>query len=239
VSSVRSWRSRCSWAHGGAWASLIILVSFGLIAVAIAKLPRALFTDRVRAIFERGSETTSQTTLRWTVLLLVSLLLVAAQFGLDVILGAFAAGLILRQLTPEGDTLLEHKIDGLAFGFFVPLFFVTSGIGVDVATIVSHPERLAVFFVLIALIRGVPAYVIFRRDLDGNQARRLALYTATGLPIIVAVTQIGLATGVMLPENAAALVGAGVLSVLVFPLAADLLGRKARTEMRATDPLPP
>lgn len=220
----------------GAWASLIILVAFGLIALAIAKLPRALFTDRVRGIFERGSETTSQTTLRWTVLLLVGLLLISARFGLDVILGAFAAGLILRQLTPDGDTMLEHKIDGLAFGLFVPLFFVTSGIAVDVASIVEHPDRLVVFFVLIAVIRGVPAFVIFRRDVQGNEAVRLALYTATGLPIIVAVTQIGLATGVMLPENAAALVGAGVLSVLLFPLAAELIDRRARTAASEADP---
>jgi Kef-type K+ transport system membrane component KefB len=214
----------------GAWESMVILLVFGFIAVAIERLPRALFTSRIRAIFEHGSETTSQTTLRWTVLLLVGLLLVAAEFGLDVILGAFAAGLVFRQLTPEGDWALEHKLDGLAFGLFVPLFFVTSGIQVDVTSIIENPDRLAVFFVLIAAVRGIPVLVLFRRDLPGSELIRLALYAATGLPIIVAVTQIGLATGIMLPENAAALVGAGVVSVLVFPLAADLVGRKAGTD---------
>jgi len=87
----------------GAWASLVILLVFAVIAVAIDRIPRVLVTRRISAIFEHGSETTQQTTLRWTVLLLVGLLLMAAEFGLDVILGAFAAGLILRQLTPDGD----------------------------------------------------------------------------------------------------------------------------------------
>ncbi len=163
-------------------------------------------------------------------LLLVGLLLIAAEFGLDAILGAFAAGLILRQLTPEGDEALEHKLDGLAFGLFVPLFFVTSGIEVDVTSIVESPGRLAVFFVLIAIVRGIPVLFFFSRDVHGTERIRLGLFTATGLPIIVAVTQIGLATEHMLPENAAALVGAGVISVLVFPLSAELVGRRARRD---------
>jgi Kef-type K+ transport system membrane component KefB len=211
----------------GAWASVVILATFGVIAVAIDRLPRALFTHRIRAIFERGSETTSQTTLRWTVLLLVGLLLLASEFGLDAILGAFAAGLILRQLTPAGDEALEHKLDGLAFGLFVPLFFVTSGIEVDVTSIIDNPGRLAVFFLLIAVVRGLPVLLFFSRDVQGTELIRLGLFTATGLPIIVAVTQIGLATEHMLPENGAALVGAGVISVLVFPLTAEWLGRRA------------
>ena len=125
--------------------------------------------------------------------------------------------IILRRLTPDGDRALELKIDGIAFGLFVPLFFVTSGTQVDITSIIENPGRLAVFFLLIAAVRGIPALVIFRHELPGNEPLRLALYTATGLPIIVAVTQIGLATGVMLPENAADLVGGGVISVLAFP----------------------
>ncbi|HKE69078.1 MAG TPA: cation:proton antiporter [Nocardioidaceae bacterium] len=222
----------------GAWASLVILLVFAVIAVAIDRIPRVLVTRRISAIFEHGSETTQQTTLRWTVLLLVGLLLMAAEFGLDVILGAFAAGLILRQLTPDGDEALEHKLDGIAFGLFVPLFFVTSGIQVDVTSIIQNPGRLAVFFFLIAAIRGLPVLVIFSRDLHGRELVRLGLFTATGLPIIVAVTQIGLATGIMIPENAAALVGAGVISVLVFPLTAELLGRKSERTDAAVEPSP-
>lgn len=219
----------------GAWASLLVLATFGVVAVLVALLPRRLFTARVQAIFERGRETTSQTAVRWTVVLLLGLLLVSAEWGLDVILGAFAAGIILRQLTPEGDQHLEARIEGIAYGFFVPLFFVVSGITVDILSILANPGRLLLFFVLIAVVRGLPALVLFRRELPGNEPRRLALYTATGLPIIVAVTQVGLAAGVMLPENAAALIGAGVLSVLVFPLGADLLRRSAeRAQSPAT-----
>lgn len=222
----------------GAWASVIILAIFGAIALVIDRVPRALFTHRIRAIFERGSETTSQTTLRWTVLLLVGLLLIASEFGLDAILGAFAAGLILRQLTPAGDEALEHKLDGLAFGLFVPLFFVTSGTEVDVTSIIENPGRLAVFFLLIAVVRGMPVLIFFSRDLHGTELIRLGLFTATGLPIIVAVTQIGLATENMLPENAAALVGAGVISVLVFPLTAEWLGRRPARRESAVEESP-
>lgn len=208
----------------GAWHSLALLAAFGAIAVVLVRLTRWLETHPVAALVRLGADTSSQTPVRMTVVLLVGLLVLAGELGLDVVLGAFAAGIVLRLTLPRGDVSLEHKLEGLAFGFFVPAFFVVSGMGIDLQSILDGPARVVVFFVLILAVRGLPVLVLHRRRLPGRDPLRLALYAATGLPLIVAITEIGLATGEMRPENAAALVGAGLLSVLVFPLLARSLG---------------
>jgi Kef-type K+ transport system membrane component KefB len=210
----------------GAITSLVVLAAFGLVALLLAALPSRL-GPRFKEILLRGRETTSQTSLRLIMLLLVGLLAIAGAFGLDVILGAFFAGVITRRhVSPGTDERLEAKIDGLAFGLFVPLFFVVSGMSLDVQAILESPGRLVLFFALLVVCRGLPTLLWFRGWLPRPDLLRLALYTATGLPIIVAVTTIGLESGVMLPANAAALVGAGVLSVLLFPAAAHVIGAR-------------
>jgi len=164
---------------------------------------------------------------RFAVLLLVSLLLISGRLGLDVILGAFAAGIVLRVALPDGDRALEHKLDGLAFGFFIPAFMVVSGMQLDIRSIIQDPARMLAFFALMVAIRGLPVLVIFRRWFPGLEALRMALYCATGLPLIVAISAIGLESGVMLPANAAALVGAGLLSVIILPMAARLVPHRS------------
>ena len=171
-----------------------------------------------------GADTTGQTTLRWSVLLLIGLLVVAGEFGLDVVLGAFLAGAVLRRWAPGEVHAFESKLDALGYGFFIPVF-VFAGMGVDLASIREAPARLFVFLVLLLVVRGLPVLVVYRHALAWRERTQLMLCTATTLPLIVALTQIGLNSGTMLPENAAALVGAGVLSVLLFPLGALLLHR--------------
>lgn len=191
----------------GAWESFLLLLAFGVVAVVVDRLPRRVWSDRLSADFSRGYDSTSQTAVRWCVVLLLGLLVVASDFGLDMILGAFAAGLILRRLSPAGEPVLESKLDGLAFGFFIPVFFVVSGMTIDLASIVDDPSRLVIFFALMVLVRGVPTWLLARRDLPRPQPLQLALFTATGLPIIVAITQIAMDSGEMESANAAALVG--------------------------------
>ena len=210
----------------GALTSLIVLAAFGAVALLLAALPPRV-GPRFIEILLRGRETTSQTSLRLIVLLLIGLLALAGAFGLDVILGAFFAGMITRRhVSPGTDERLEAKVDGLAFGLFVPLFFVVSGMSLDVQAILEAPERLLLFFALLVLCRGLPTLLWFRGWLPRPDLLRLALYTATGLPIIVAVTTVGVESGLMVPANAAALVGAGVLSVLLFPAAAHVIGAR-------------
>jgi len=95
----------------------------------------------------------------------------------------------------------------------------------DLHSIIESPARLVVFFLLFLVVRGLPALLFYRHDLPVRGRVQMMLLTATALPLLVALGAIGLESGTMLPENAAALVGAGVLSVIVFPAVAVGLGR--------------
>jgi Kef-type K+ transport system membrane component KefB len=173
-----------------------------------------------------GQGATAQTTLRWTVAMLLLLLLIANAFGLDVVLGAFLAGIVLRRWAPGDVKSLDDKLDAVGYGFFIPVFFVASGMGLDLRSIVQSPDRLILFFVLLLVVRGLPTLLIYRSALPRPQRLELVFLMATALPLLVALAEIGLETGEMLPENAAALVGAGVLSVLVFPGIAVAIDRR-------------
>jgi len=134
---------------------------------------------------------------------------------------------------------LEAKLDAVGYGFFIPVFFVSSGMTLDLNAIAEAPERLLVFFLLLLVVRGLPALALYRQDLPLVQRLQMTLLTATALPLLVALSQIGLSTGHMLPENAAALVGAGVLSVMVYPGLALALNQRAAEGAAPGDPEPP
>jgi Kef-type K+ transport system membrane component KefB len=206
--------------------ALVSLVAVGVLAVILSFAPRLIRGNRLERILREGEGATSQTTVRFTVVLLLLLLVIASEFGLDVVLGAFLAGIVLRRWAPGDVHALEGKLDALGYGFFIPLFFVSSGMTLDVRSIAEAPARLLAFFVLLLLVRGVPALFLYRKDLPAVQRVQMMLLTATALPLLVALAEIGLRNGTMLRENAAALVGAGALSVLVFPTAAVAIGRR-------------
>jgi Kef-type K+ transport system membrane component KefB len=212
----------------GAFLGLLSLVVIAGLALLLTFIPRLVRNEKIREIFAEGEHETSQTSLRWTMVLLFALLVIAADFGLDVVLGAFLAGVVLRRWARGDVHSLEAKLDAVGYGFFIPVFFVTSGMGLDLQSIIESPARLVVFFVLFLAVRGLPALLFYRRDLPMRGRVQLMLLTATALPLLVALAKIGLESGTMLPENAAALVGAGVLSVIVFPAVAVSLGRSAR-----------
>jgi Kef-type K+ transport system membrane component KefB len=209
----------------GAFLGLLSLVVVAGVALLFTFVPRLVRQKRIRAILSEGEHATSQTILRWTMVLLFALLVVAADFGLDVVLGAFLAGVVLRRWAPGDVHSLEAKLDAVGYGFFIPVFFVTSGMSLDLRSIIEAPARLVVFFVLFLAVRGLPALLFYRRDLPMRGRVQLMLLTATALPLLVALAEIGLESGTMLPENAAALVGAGVLTVIVFPAVAVSLRR--------------
>lgn len=205
--------------------AVLSVVLFGGFALLFAKIPAWVRTDRLVTVIERGQETSAQTAVRLTALLLVALLAVAEGFGLDVVLGAFIAGIIIRQLSPTSlEGALQTKVEGIAFGVFIPIFFIVSGARLDIDSIIANPSLLLIFFVLLLLVRGVPQFFLYRRAIPQTKTRAgYSLYVATALPIIVAVTSVELGAGVMSSGVAAALVGAGALSVLVFPLIAQAL----------------
>jgi Kef-type K+ transport system membrane component KefB len=210
----------------GHFLGMVSLVGMGVVAYALSLLPRLVHSVRVAEITVEGENATSQTTLRFTVFLLFALLVIANDFGLDVVLGAFLAGIVLKRWAPGDVDSLEDKLDAIGYGFFIPLFFVYSGMALDLNSIAEAPARLLVFFLLLLAVRGLPALVLYRKDLPGVERVQMVLLTATALPLLVALAHIGLDTGEMLPENAAALVGAGVLSVITFPGLAVALNRR-------------
>ena len=208
------------------WWEAVIIASIAGLAFVLAWLTRLLSGTRVAAIIGENKHSTSQSTLRITVVLLVGLLLITQKFGIEAALGAFFAGMVLRRTSTPGDNSeFEEKLDAVGYGFFIPVFFVSSGMALDVQSIVENPARLLVFFVLLLLVRGAPALLVYRKSLVPRERIEMMFLTATALPLLVALSEIGLSSGVMLPENAAALVGAGVLSIAVFPFVATRLHR--------------
>jgi Kef-type K+ transport system membrane component KefB len=208
--------------------ALASLAAVGALAVVLSFAPRLVRGNRLGRILLEGEGATAQTYVRWTVVLLLLLLVIAQEFGLDVVLGAFLAGIVLRRWAPGDVHALESKLDAIGYGFFIPLFFVASGMTLDIRSIAEAPLRLLVFLLLLLVVRGVPALFLYRRDLPPAQRVEMMFLTATALPLLVALAEIGLRNGTMLRENAAALVGAGVLSVLVFPMVAVTVQRRAR-----------
>jgi Kef-type K+ transport system membrane component KefB len=210
----------------GRFFGLLSLVAVAAIALVISLIPKVVRSERLQRILTEGQHTTAQTTLRWTVVMLLLLLLIASAFGLDAVLGAFLAGVVLRRWAPADVKSLEEKLDAVGYGFFIPIFFVTSGMSLDLQSILRAPGRLMLFFVLLLAVRGLPTLLIYRSALPRPQRLELLFLLATALPLLVALSEIGLASGIMLPENAAALVGAGVLSVLIFPAVAVAIDRR-------------
>ena len=233
---------------GGAGQAIVAIIMFGLIAAAVTLPWRRLRRDtsKMFSVVQAGSETTGQTTVRLTVLLLVALCVLAELFRLDVVLGAFAAGFVLRQAIPQGDEQLEHKLNGLAFGMLIPVFFVTSGMAIDARAVAAAPLVLIVFVLLIVAVRGLPVFVSSRLERDRvsgarlfgtRESVRIGLFAATGLPIIVAVTTTAVSAGQMSQANASVLVAGGAVTVLTMPLLATLLG--GRTAVSDVSPSRP
>lgn len=215
----------------GTWAGVVSLLLFagvGIVVVGVLKWARH-HPGTIGGIIARGADTTAQAPVRATVALIVGLLVVASYFGLDTVLGAFVAGAIVRSLGPV-DEKYELRMGGLAFGFFVPMFFVISGMGIDVSAVVSAPIDLVVAFVLIVVVRGGPVLLLYRRRLPSPQPLQLALLTATGLPMIVAVTALAVAAGNMPQDKASVSIAAGMVTVIVLPITALALRRRPAVE---------
>ena len=214
----------------GQFVALASVAVVGVLAIVLSTVPWLTRSRTIQRVIHEGQDATGQITLRWAVVLLFVMLAVASQFGLDVVLGAMLAGIVLRTWTRKVniDTAgLEQKFDAVGYGVFIPIFFITSGMGLELKTIAQNPLRLLLFFVLLLAVRGVPSLLVYRRALPRRQRVEMTFITATTLPLLIALAAIGQEDGVMLPATTAALVGAGVLSVLVYPLIAVMLHRSA------------
>jgi Kef-type K+ transport system membrane component KefB len=173
-------------------------------------------------LLERTFETSSQLAVRLAVVLVFGLVALATQLGLDLLLGGFVAGMITR-LALRGHELdvFESKLTALGYGFLIPFFFVTSGMAFNVDELVSDPTallKLPLFVGLFLVVRGVPAMLLYRSVLGLRDRSALAVFCATELPLVVAITTLAESTGAMRASTASALVGAAIISTLIFPL---------------------
>ena len=225
----------------GAAAEVILLIAFGgLVALAAAAAVRAR-PDRVVKALRETIHTTGQAAVRLTVFLLAALVWLANDVGFDFVLGAFAAGLVvgLALDTPEG-AVVRMRLEGIGFGFVIPVYFVVTGMNFDLDSLLSARglSLAALFLALLFVVRGASS-LLWVRELPRRQTLGLAFFGATGLPLIVAIVGIGTGRGAIGADVGASLVGAGMISVLVFPLLATAVaGRRATEERPESVPIP-
>ena len=209
-----------------------ILIAFVVLAVGTAVLA-VRSVETTWGAMSRTIESSGQAAVRVAVLLVFGMVALAGDLGLDVLLGGFVAGIITRlALKGREVEILESKLNALGYGFFIPFFFIVSGMRFDLDSLVESPGAMAkmlLFFVLFLVVRGVPALLLYGKVLDARDRLALAFFSSTQLPLVVAITTIALDAGKMRTSTAAALVGAAILSTLVFPLVGLHL-RRGRTE---------
>jgi Kef-type K+ transport system membrane component KefB len=213
--------------HGSA---LVLMLVFTAIIVAGAYVALRFRPPQIVLLLQEKMHTSAQLPVRLAVLVLASLVILARDLGLDAILGALAAGVVVALASPgEYGEALRHKLEGIGFGFFVPIFFVATGLRYDLQALSSSRLallQLPMFLGLFLVVRGLPA-LLAPRELDLRSRIALGLLSATQLPLVVAIAEIGVNSGRLKPETAASLVGAGMVSVLLFPIAALALRRIA------------
>ena len=231
--------------EGGVGATLVLLGLLLGVAVAVCLATKRVEMSRiVRMDLQRLQDTTAQIRVRGAIVLLIGFVALAEAFGLEAILGAFAAGAILTLI--DRDDRMTHplfrlKLESIGFGVFIPVFFVASGVRFDLNALLDKPSNLAmvpIFLVALAVARGIPA-VMYRGFVGGRRSAIAGLLQATSLPFIVAATAIGERLDLLTAAQSAALVAAGLLSVLVFPLVGlSLLKGHDHAEPAADEPEP-
>ncbi|MFI6580473.1 cation:proton antiporter [Embleya sp. NPDC050493] len=221
-----------------AGASAVALACFAAVTVVVFAFARRPLPGALDRVVRATLHSSGQLAIRLAVLVLALLVWAADELGLDALLGAFAAGLVIRLLLSdmpaESRETVAGKLDGIGFGLFVPVFFVISGVRFDGRALFSDVGTLALlplFLALLLVVRGVPTYLLERGSPAGVRLG-LALFASAGLPLIVVITGIGVDEGELRAGTAAAMVGAGMVSVLVFPL----LGMRAYRGAVIADP---
>jgi len=228
---------------GSTGSKVVVLGAFaGLVVVTGLAVSGAARSVRLGQVLLRLQDTTAEIRVRFAVLLLVAFTALAERFGLESILGAFLAGAIVGLVDRDSASHpnFRAKLEAIGYGFLVPVFFVSSGVKLDLAGLLHSPPalvRVPVFLLALLVVRGLPALIGLRAN--GTRATlALGLLQATSLPFIVTATQIGVTLGKITPVTAAALVCAGLLSVLIFPLIALTLLRRGTPEPAAGEEAP-
>ncbi len=222
--------------------SLLLLAFFAVAVLAAWRMSRGT-SARIQRLVRVTLGTSTQLAVRLCLLVVVFMLWVSTILGLDSVLGSFAAGIIVRVMLfnnhPGEVEEVETRMTAVSYGVFIPVFFVVTGVRFDLPALVSDWGAVAtvpMFLLLFLLIRGLPVWLLCRKGLSGHEGVALALFSATALPLLVVLTTIGTRAGDMNSAHAAALVGAGMLSVLIFPQVGLVLVGRARVRTHAGEP---
>lgn len=221
----------------GAVAEVLLLIGFGVLVAVAASIALRARPPRFLRILQDTLHTTGQVGVRTSIFLLAFLVFVAARAGFEFVLGAFAAGLIvgLALESPEGK-IVRLRLEGIGFGFLIPVYFVVTGMTFDIDSLLTAGglALAALFLGLLLVTRGASA-LLWLQELGPRSTASLALFAATGLPLIVAIVGIGSARGAISDSVGASLIGAGMVSVLVYPLLAMRLAAPAGTHERSEE----
>jgi Kef-type K+ transport system membrane component KefB len=219
-------------ASDGSPGSRLLLIGLFVLLVAATGLVvlRVGRSRRLGDVLLRLQDTTAEIRVRFAVLLLIAFTALAERFGLESILGAFLAGVLISVVDRDSSThpFFRAKLESVGFGFVIPVFFVSSGVRLDLQGLIDSPAallRVPVFLLALLVMRGVPA-LLSVRALGTRSAVATGLLQATSLPFIVAAVQIGIELGRISPVTGAAMISAGLLSVLIFPVVALTLLRR-------------
>ena len=209
----------------GAGTELVLLVVFGAITIGTAFLAMRARPPRLVAIIRETLHSTGQAAVRLSIALIAALVFLAHDVGFDFVLGAFAAGLIVGLVldNPEGE-VVRMRLEGIGFGFLIPIYFVATGLTFDLDSLLTARglSLAALFLVILLVVRGTPA-VLWVRDLGRRRAASVAFFGATQLPLVVAIVGIGADRGAIDGDVGASLIGAAMVSVLVYPLIAGAI----------------
>ena len=234
-------------AGGDPLQSILVLAVFGVLIFVSGRLANRPWGSAIVNFIGKGLQSSSQLPIRITLLFMLVLAAAANRLGIDILLGAFAAGVIVRipaakyddeEDDADASSIFGYKLEGIGFGMLVPIFFVISGTRIDLKSLFADPRALLVvpgFLLLMLVVRAIPTFICYRKALEPRQRRALAVMSATGLPLIVVITTIAVDNGYISSADAAAMVGAGMLSVVILPsVSIALLGRVR--EVRPIEP---
>jgi Kef-type K+ transport system membrane component KefB len=210
----------------GAWQEAALMLAFVALATGAAFVGLGFRPPKILDLLERTMHSSTQLPVCLSLLVVAAFDVLSEKFGLEAVLGAFAAGMVVG-LASQGETgkVFREKMEAVCFGFLVPFFFVVSGINLNFRALLQNPKTmllLPIFLALFLVVRGTPVF-LYGKDLTKEERWPFALYSATALPMVVAITAIGVHTGRMRSDIAAALIVAGLLSVLLFPTIAGAL----------------
>jgi Kef-type K+ transport system membrane component KefB len=217
--------------------AFVIIVFFALLAA------QRWWPERLMKLVGHTMHSSGQLAVRITTFLLICFIALANMMGLDFLLGAFAAGLIIAQFVKRVPQESKHeteillaKFEGIGYGLLIPIFFIVSGIKFDLSALVSSSSSLAmlpIFLILFFIVRGLPALFFYRKELAKNEQLSLGFFGATQLPLVIAITGLGVESGRMANDMATAMVGAAMLSVFIYPLVGFALRNKEKSEVQS------